>query len=232
LSQTQKGTKTQSEEGLDEFGEGAVGTIGWLVALGCMFIGVFVGVWGYTEFNRTVAIWIVGFPGAVCLLIAAGLELQKVGAEPAPKDNPLRAYVFTDHSEVIHAPGKAPTAIVTIKNSGQTPAYELTWQAEFLVVSVEHENQISMDLNNPATKQILVQGGFLSYTFTFPNWEARFDELLSQEKIAIYSVGKILYKDIDGKERFTSYIMRSGGRFGTKAGIAPDMFGTISVKSN
>jgi hypothetical protein len=222
-----------------------MGLIGWLVALGCLFIGAAIGVWSLSEFNKLVAIWALFVPGAILLVVAGGAELHvffsdakaiisKPESADPPKENPLRAYVFTDMNEVVHEPGRPAKVILHIKNSGQTPAYDLTWRARFSVASIELEDQIAVDQGSYAAKQISAQGGFLAYVYTFPEdgWEPRFDGLIREEKAAIYGVGQIRYKDIDGKERYTDYLLKSGGRFGTKSGIAPGKFGVISAKSN
>jgi hypothetical protein len=58
-----------------------MGAIGWLVAIGGILIGAAIAVWGYTELSKTITIWLIGFPGAVCLVIAAGIELQRIAEE-------------------------------------------------------------------------------------------------------------------------------------------------------
>ena len=63
-----------------------MGPVSWLVAIGCLFIGSGVGIWGFTDVNRLIAIWLVGFPGAICLIIAACVELQNSAAsEKGPR---------------------------------------------------------------------------------------------------------------------------------------------------
>jgi len=192
----------------------------WLLVIGPMLIGLGAAIW-WGSGSKVVGLWTGFVPGAFVLIIAAALQAQIIVSKPeivdSPKDNPLRAYVFTDMNEVI-----------------QTPAYDLTWRARFSVASIELEDQVAVNPDSSATKQILAQGGFLAYVFTFAeaDWDPRFDGLLREEKAAIYGAGQIRYKDIDGKERYTDYLLKSGGRFGTKSGIAPGKFGIISVKSN
>ena len=209
----------------------------WLLVIGPMLIGLGAAIW-WESGSKVVGLWTGFVPGAFVLIIAAALQAQIIVSKPeivdSPKDNPLRAYVFTDMNEVIHEPGHPAKVILHIKNSGQTPAYDLTWRARFSVASIELEDQVAVNPDSSATKQILAQGGFLAYVFTFAeaDWDPRFDGLLREEKAAIYGAGQIRYKDIDGKERYTDYLLKSGGRFGTKSGIAPGKFGIISVKSN
>jgi hypothetical protein len=59
-----------------------MGIISWLVAVGCLLIGGAIGLWGLTEISKSIAIWFVGVPGAVFLVVAAGLELQKFVETP------------------------------------------------------------------------------------------------------------------------------------------------------
>lgn len=212
-----------------------MGAVGWLAALGCMFIGAAVSVWGYTEFSRTVTIWIIGVPGAMCLVVGAALELQKFAPstdKPKAKENTQRAYVLPDNSEVTNIAGSPVTAIVNIRNSGQTPAYELTWRVRFVVATVEYESKIQIERDTPASSQTLPPGNYLSYTYTFPEWDSTFDDLLSEEKGGIYCVGEIRYKDIDGQPHSVDYLLRSGGRFGVKTGTSPGRFSTVHIKSD
>jgi hypothetical protein len=210
----------------------------WLPIIGAgICIAWAIGAW-YAG-HKMLATWLV-FGGIVSLALLGTLQWQhtihrdEVAQKDQGKDNPLRAYVFTDMNEVIHEPGRPAKVILHIKNSGQTPAYDLTWRARFSFASIELEDQVAVDPDAFAAKQILAQGGFLAYVYDFPetDWKPTFDGLLREEKAAIYGIGQIRYKDIDGKERYTDYLIKSGGRFGTKSGIAPGKFGIISVKSN
>jgi hypothetical protein len=58
-----------------------MGLIGWLVSAGFCAVGIAAGLWGLTEVSKTIVIWIVGIPGAICLVIALGLELQNLAEE-------------------------------------------------------------------------------------------------------------------------------------------------------
>jgi hypothetical protein len=212
-----------------------MGLIGWLVALGCLFIGAAIGIWGLTEFNKLIAIWAIGIPGALFLVAAGGIELHKLaleGGKPKIVTNDRRAYVFPDASEVANPPGSSPVVITNIKNSGQTPAYELTWRAKIAVSMVDDESKIALDPAAVGVKQPLPANQFLSYNYTFPAWDIRIDGLLLEEKAAIYVMGEIRYKDADGIDRYVDYLLKSGGRFGIKSGTTPGRFSTVYTKSN
>ena len=103
--------------------------INWLIAIGCLLIGSGIGIWGLTDVNKTITIWLIGIPGAVCLVIAAGLELQKIVWGGVSTEN--RAYVFVTDADIANPAGSPPTMAVNIKNTGRTPALELTWRAKF-----------------------------------------------------------------------------------------------------
>jgi hypothetical protein len=55
--------------------------INWLIALGCLFVGSALALWGLTEVNKIIAIWAVAVPGAIMLVLAGGLELTKFARE-------------------------------------------------------------------------------------------------------------------------------------------------------
>src|SRR6202040_1977689 len=129
-----KDSKAKSNYQYDEYmGDAKMGLIGWLVAVGCMFVGAAVSMWGLTEINRTVVIWLVGFPGFLLLIVAAGFEAQKLANIPIPQGRPSeseirqsRAYMTALRSEVRNlGDGLIPQVHLVFKNTGQTPAYSV-----------------------------------------------------------------------------------------------------------
>jgi hypothetical protein len=202
----------------------------WLPVIGAgIFIAWAIGAW-YGG-NKTTAVWLV-FGGAVCLLLLGTIQWQHaIHAAETRKEDPSRAYVFPDATQVIHPVGGPAAMSVTIKNSGQSPAYDLTWRCQFVVAKIEGEGDISIDPIE-ATKQNLPTGQSLSYVYKFETWNSEADELLSEGKAAIYIKGEIRYKDAAGVDRYTDFLLKSGGRFGIKTGIAPGTFGAVYVKSN
>jgi hypothetical protein len=122
----------------------SLGIIGWLVALGCCAIGLGAAVWGF-DFPKHVAIWFLGFPGAICLVVAGCLELQSLGSQKPVATNfeirQSRAYVVLD--EIVanwgkddlsdNAPITAWKFVVRWKNSGRTPANDFHAQPDIIV---------------------------------------------------------------------------------------------------
>jgi len=208
--------------------------INWLVAIGCMLIGSGVGVWGLTDVNKSIAIWLIGFPGAVCLVVALGFEFQKIASDgnKPNEGTDRRAYVFVTDGDVANPAGGIATVFVNIKNTGQTPARDLTWRAKFEVRMIGDEHKIVLDPDAVGVKQTLPPGESLSYKYTFPTWDFKIDALLAAETAAIFALGEIRYKDNAGVDRFTDYLLKSGGRFGIKTGVSPGKFATVEIKSN
>jgi hypothetical protein len=121
--------------------------VGWLVAVGCMFLGGAASIWGLTEINRTVVIWLVGFPGALCLIVALGFEAQKYAIFQKP-ESPDRPWVAV---EVVPA---GPLAYddkgwdagtrwhislsYELKNTGPIPAVGAEFHANLLPFIIPH----------------------------------------------------------------------------------------------
>jgi hypothetical protein len=113
-----------------------MGLIGWPAGIGFLCIGAAIGVWNFTEINKTVVLWSIGVPGAILIVFGAGFEIQKF-ATPAPSktaDLPLlvarisgpyideKIYPLTRIKE-----GEGPRwieikALVEIENTNDTPA--------------------------------------------------------------------------------------------------------------
>jgi hypothetical protein len=210
--------------------------INWLLAIGCLLVGSGVGLWGLTEVNKTLVIWFIGVPGALCLVLAAGLEFQKFatsdGKANSVSNADSRAYVFVVDADISNPVGSPPTMAVNIKNTGRTPANELTWRAKFEIRPIGERDKVKLDSDAVGVKQTLPPGEYLSYKYTFPAWDKNLDEMLAAESAAIYATGEIRYKDINGMTHFTDYLLMTGGRFGIKSGIAPGKFGNVWVKSD
>ena len=206
----------------------------WLVIFGPLLIGLAACIY-YGGGNKSLAVW-MGFGGGLLLLLAVTVQLQedvwKEQADSPPKDNPRRAYVYVTDGDVANPPGGIVTVAVNIKNTGQTPALELTWRAKFEVQLIGNEEKIKLDPDAVGVKQTLPPGESLSYKYSFPTWDPAIDALLASEKAAIFAIGEIRYKDSDGIDRFTDYLLKSGGRFPISTGIGPGKFGAVKIKSN
>jgi hypothetical protein len=121
--------------------------IGWLVALGGMFLGAAASLWGLTEINRSVVIWFVGFPGFMCLVVALGFEFEKFAVVQKP-EIPDRPWVGVEVEPVgplayddkgwdagtrWHIPLK-----YELKNSGPIPAVGAEFHANLIPFMFSH----------------------------------------------------------------------------------------------
>lgn len=134
-----------------------------------------------------------------------------------------RAHVNFSEGDVNHPGGSPPTITLVIKNTGNTPAYNLTWKAKFSLC--DYGQPPILDDGIDPSKNVVPSDGTLFYTYTLPNWNNESDDKLRSGVSVIYAIGEIRYKDAYGKDRFTHYRLISGGRFGM-LGIAPNKFGS------
>ena len=65
--------------------------------------------------------------------------------------------------------------IVNAKNTGQTPAYDLTWRAKFSVQKIGEGHKAVLDSDKEGVKQTLPPGEVLSYKYSFPKWDPQLD---------------------------------------------------------
>ncbi len=115
----------------------------WLPVLGALLIGAGLAIWGFTDGNRTIALWI-GFWGALLILVAMTLYLQQGISNSAHSKQEVsvskqqggdtseiakkqaRAYIFSTASELRNfGTPKRITGVIELKNMGSTPAYKL-----------------------------------------------------------------------------------------------------------
>lgn len=133
-----------------------------------------------------------------------------------------RAYVSVSDASLSDVTGaNAPTVAVNIKNTGLTPAYDLTWRAIFAVTGFPVTKEIRLDRKKVAPKIVLPPGGVLSYKWTFPEWKKEWSEMISKGDAAIFAIGEITYKDAFGKSRSTKYRLIHGG----DSMVSPGKFG-------
>jgi hypothetical protein len=215
-----------------------MGLIGWLVALGCLFIGAAIGVWGLTEFNKLVAIWGIALPGAAFLVLAGCFELQTFASDTKidrPSDTEIkktRAYVFIDTIKTrniddnvfVVAPDLIPSILVVVKNTGQTPAFKFTHRIAARFDTWPPPNDLfKAALVPPAAKDTLPSGVFAESTVTLSrNLSVDEKTKLKQGSHAVYLFGEIGYEDVFGIKRCTRYRYRVGGDVGfSGTGMVP-----------
>jgi hypothetical protein len=147
------------------------------------------------------------------------------GAE-STAERQLRAYCLVAKAEITNIElGKQPKAIITIKNSGQTPAKNF-WQ----IAVMGYDAFPTEKLGNPDFRKAkkvehpLPPQGY--FTIEIPLSEPirvqqHIDDLVSGGA-AIYVVGEVRYKDAFGKKRITKYKVFAGGAIGLRSsGMAP-----------
>jgi hypothetical protein len=133
-----------------------------------------------------------------------------------------RAYVYVSNADISDlTSGEAPTVSVTIKNTGNTPAYDLTWRAIFVARDFPVSQEIALDRKKVAPKINLAPGDVLSYKWTFTEWEKEWGKKIIEGNAAIFAVGEILYKDAFGNSHSTQYRLIHGG----DSMVCPGKFG-------
>lgn len=120
----------------------------------------------------------------------------------------LRAYVFIDSMAVKNiSVNQNPKTLVIIKNSGLTPAYNLSG-----MVGIDfREYPLASNLDplpiDPSIKSSIPPGGRINFNLTHNELltSARIDQL-NNGTHAIYVTGRIIYIDAFGKRRFTKFL--------------------------
>lgn len=141
------------------------------------------------------------------------LELQRDIAK-----RQLRAYICVEAMEVLFRRGQ-PVAVVTFKNTGQTPAYDVHgWMA--LDVKVYPMTVALPVPTNPGIghpKLTLGTDATVEYeqglSRTLPDEEIR---ILGTQNGTVVAYGQLRYKDTFGDEWYTSYRLIAGGYLGAK----------------
>lgn len=184
----------------------------WLAILGPLIIGIAGCV--YYGGSKVVAIWI-GFAGCVFLLLAAALQWhQAIRSAEEEKTDPTLPYVSVSDAGIVTKPNdSAPTVFVVIKNSGQTPAYGVTWRAAFAVRNFPDIGVLDLDHKSVAAKFDLPPGNTLFYEWKFEQWGDGNWAAIKKGDVAILAFGEILYTDQSKskKPRCTQYRLIHGG---------------------
>ena len=151
----------------------------WLPLVGGTLLAFAVGAW--YGLDKSAGVWL-GFSGFVCFLLLAALQIQQVISASDKLSAPdgivaQRAYVSVVDAELSTLSGDGhPTVSVTIRNTGQTPAYDLSWRATFAAREVPVTAEIPFDTVKEAPAMTLPSGGSLFYKWTFPAWGSTWDE--------------------------------------------------------
>lgn len=186
--------------------------------------------------DRVLGLWLA-FAGVVLLLLTGTIQLQQsIRAEGSTKvanaapDKATviakRAYVAVSDANVSDLTiESAPTVSVVIKNTGVTPAYDLTWRAMFAAREFPTAEVILLDRTKIAPTIILPAGEVLSYRWTFDHWDKGWNKKIAKGRAAIFAIGEISYKDAFGIAHSTKYRLIHGG----DSMVSPGRFGPDKV---
>jgi hypothetical protein len=209
--------------------------IAWLAILGPILLAYAVAVWGFTNGNRTSALW-TGVGGIGMLVFATALQIQdNILRANAPGDTKLtvaemnqgRAYLSVVDGDALYTPGKPPTVALILRNTGLTEARDVRWNTQFALASVAPD--IPLGRHYESSKITLPAQASLSYQFTLENWDAAWERSLRDGTVAIVAEGEIQYTDIYGNDWSESYRLISGGAYGPSKDIAAGKFGRPRV---
>ncbi|HUX91427.1 MAG TPA: hypothetical protein VMV48_12145 [Gallionellaceae bacterium] len=208
----------------------------WLPLVASILLGGFAASAWYGG-DKILGLWSV-FAGVVFLLITGTIQIHQniLGAESAKVTEAVpdkatvlaqRAYVTVSDAEVSDLTNPtAPTVAVIIKNTGATPAYDLTWRAIFAAREFPATDDIVLDRTKEAPKIVLAPGNVLSYKWTFDHWEKGWNSKITKGNSAIFAVGEISYKDAFGNIRSTKYrLIHGGDSMVSKGKFGPDKKG-------
>jgi hypothetical protein len=135
----------------------------------------------------------------------------------------LRAYVFPDSASILDGTmldppqperTNVPGIVMTIRNSGQTPAYQAVSWAQIAVINVNDETNLTAPEMRDLFSSPLGSGAVFNKALWFDRPLAA-NEItdISEGTRAIYLYGKIAYRDAFKKARFTNFRFRYIGRF-------------------
>jgi len=185
--------------------------------------------WVLDDTDRAIAV--------ACLLVAAGTLLLAIFAflqfelTRRSRQRQLRAYVFPEASQLQFSDQMNPKPVpprtgclgctLALKNTGQTPAYQLIhWGAMAVRERTrEHTLTVAADLIEQQPANIGAGGVLTKSYWTSP---------LSREDIAgiesgtmaVFVYGRIVYRDAFKRQRLTTYRLAYTGIFPPPAGAA------------
>jgi hypothetical protein len=171
--------------------------------------------------------WQVGADVAIAgftfvLLAVSGFQgwllKQSVDLARNTSEKQLRAYIVCAGGEMNDARELNTSLTITAKNTGQTPAREVTMLTQFTIRDPGWNGPFELD-SEAASMSVLGPGMELenSKTFEVPE-EMR--KLLAEGKKVIWIWGTVRYKDVFGVDRYTNFRFLEGGANGFHAGTA------------
>jgi hypothetical protein len=144
------------------------------------------------------------------LLVIAYLGISTTRTE-------LRAYVAVAEAHLENiGDGQTPIAVLTIKNFGQTPAYQMTQWARVGadVFPLKNEPPKAKEDKTLPTRVLAPQGAVILRPEYKAPLTAGAIAALEAGTHAIYVEGKIEYRDAFKRKRRTNYLLFAGGKIG------------------
>jgi hypothetical protein len=187
----------------------------WLPLIGGgIFIAVAIGAW-FAEHKLT-GIWF-GFSGAVCFLLLAALQLQEHELSSRDTNHPdaiaqkqLRAYIYLDKAIVV-LDGRTLKGEVEMRNSGQTPAYDLT--VKIRMQTMEAANPFEFQPPSVAVPAVGIVGPgtkfYVGTEVTIPEANQIAIPGFIDGRGIIYLIGQAQYRDAFNKIWVLDFRMRS-----------------------
>jgi hypothetical protein len=129
----------------------------------------------------------------------------------------LRAYVFPIEAELKKlSADEFPELEISIENSGQTPAYQLTHTSRFALSDFPLIEPLPLaEASKESSKTNVEPGGkFMKYGRSDRKLSAEAITQLKDGTAAIYAYGEIKFVDAFGASRWVKYRLMNGGRAG------------------
>lgn len=126
----------------------------------------------------------------------------------ASEERQLRAYVLIETVQpLISAPPSLQTVPygIAIKNSGQTPAYDVTVQGTIALGPAEEATPPSYPSEGRESKGTIAPGGFISQTFKVSTFSPEQLAMLQEGTHRVYLYGTIGYRDAFSKRRYANF---------------------------
>jgi hypothetical protein len=165
----------------------------------------------------------VGFLQFLALVITIGV--QKAGSK-----RQLRAYVYPDNAGLVDGTmltppqenrRNEPGITMLLKNSGQTPAYEVRSWANINIIEPINESRLEIPkLSSALSNNNVGSNGMISKAVWFGRalTSGEIEDIEKGVK-AIYLFGRIEYRDVFKKDRFTNFRLFYSGKFPVKEGM-------------
>jgi hypothetical protein len=174
---------------------------------------------GKNEWSRSDTIAVVASISALLQFIALCFT---IGIMIRTARRQLRAYVFPDNSGLVDGTmltppqplrANVPLVYLTIRNSGQTPAYKVISSAKIDIGPIENPQFEVPELVEMFSMNLGIGGTMIkSLVFDRPLTAEEIANI-ANGSLAIYVHGRVEYQDVFKKKRFTNFRLHYFGQF-------------------